>query len=72
MTMKASRQRVRASNQINIAIMAGKLRRPSACESCGQVKAMICGSPADLEHPVESVRWLCMTCIKTRRGLTAL
>ncbi len=61
-----------ASRQVRNAVQAGKLKKPSACQSCGEYKPLQ-GHHADYSKPLE-VEWLCTTChgLRHRLDLSAI
>jgi len=59
--MARSNRATRAQRQVRMAITAGLLARPEACEACGSVEGRIEAAHYDYDEPLR-VRWLCMKC----------
>lgn len=58
----------RAQNAINNGIREDKLHR-KPCDTCGKSRNVF-GIPADIEHPLETVRWRCALCHHRGRFLS--
>ena len=58
-------EKIKAQHAVNDAVRAGKLQRPSFCESCFQEKS-VHGHHEDYSKPLE-VDWLCIKCHRDKR-----
>lgn len=61
----------RARSQLRIAMLAGRITKPEACEACGKSSAGLEAHHADYAKPLD-VSWLCRSChVQSHRTIPA-